>query len=173
MNRNKDDSSSLAYSYELQHNKLVVIGLGNRYRRDDGLGPFLIDILTKKNLPAQVQLTCTQGLSLLELWDQTDLCILIDASQSGQSPGTIYRFDGFPYLTSQYFYNNNIHSFGLAEAIMLGKALNQLPRNLITYGVEGKSFELGYGLSPEVEEVAEGLAEKIGQDIAGYVKIPE
>lgn len=40
----------------------------------------------------------------------------------------------------------------MAEAIELARTLKQLPAKLIIYGIEGKHFAFGMGLSPEVEQ---------------------
>jgi len=53
------------------------------------------------------------------------------------------------------------HSFGLHEAIELARALKRLPRRLILYGIEGKSFGLGGELSPDVKEAAPRVADRI------------
>ncbi len=152
--------------------KPVVIGVGNRFRRDDGLGPFVIDILRNKSLPENIQLACVQeGIAILELWSQADLCILVDATQSGQVAGKIYRFEGLTSFVSKYFQNDTTHSFGLAYALMLGRTLNLMPRYMITYGVEGKCFDMGTGLSPEIESMAKYLAEIIIQDIKAFYYI--
>jgi hydrogenase maturation protease len=56
------------------------------------------------------------------------------------------------------------HGLGVAEAVALGDALGRLPRRLIIIGIEGRRFEVGADLSPEVaravdEAVRLGLEE--------------
>jgi hypothetical protein len=43
---------------------------------------------------------------------------------------------------------------GVAEAIELARALGALSRSLVVYGIEGKNFAAGVGLSYEVEKAA-------------------
>jgi len=43
----------------------------------------------------------------------------------------------------------------------LARALGRLPPRLIVYGVEGKAFEAGVGLSPEVKAAVQEVAERV------------
>jgi hydrogenase maturation protease len=43
------------------------------------------------------------------------------------------------------------HALGLADAVELGRALGRLPERLVLAGIEGRRFDAGVGLSPEVE----------------------
>jgi hydrogenase maturation protease len=42
----------------------------------------------------------------------------------------------------------------VAEAIELARALSNFPQRLVVYGIEGKNFAAGVGLSAEVEKAA-------------------
>ena len=64
-------------------------------------------------------------------------------------------------------FRSTIHSYGLPEAIELGKALNVLPRHLIVYCIEGKGFGVGMGLSPDVERAAERVVQSIVKEVWG------
>ena len=59
------------------------------------------------------------------------------------------------------------HSYGLPEAIELGKALNQLQPHVIVYGIEGKAFDAGTGLSIDVERAAERVVQIIVREVGG------
>ena len=75
---------------------MLVIGIGNAYRSDDGVGPAVARALQTKNLPG-VQCKEDPGdtLSLIEQWDTAYTVMLIDAVSSGAEPGMIYRFEDF------------------------------------------------------------------------------
>ena len=59
------------------------------------------------------------------------------------------------------FFNFSTHGFGVAEAVELARSLNQLPPQLIIYGIEGKNFADGFGLSPEVEGAAAQVVRRV------------
>jgi hydrogenase maturation protease len=70
---------------------------------------------------------------------------------SGAAPGTIRRFDASAQPLPKDAFRCSTHAFGVARAIELSRALGELPRSLVVYGIEGKNFAAGVGLSPEVE----------------------
>ena len=57
------------------------------------------------------------------------------------------------------------HTFGVAEAIELGRILEQLPPYLIVYGIEGKQFNTGCDLSTEVAQAVPHVVQRVQQDI--------
>jgi hydrogenase maturation protease len=83
--------------------------------------------------------------------------ILIDAVRSGAPTGTIYRVDARAEPLPLAWFRHSTHAFSVAEAIELARSLNRLPPRLIVFAVEGKRFDSGAGLSPEVERAVDGL----------------
>ena len=144
--------------------QILLIGIGNEYRSDDGAGLAAIRALKAKGLPGTHFKECAgDGADLIEIWKQAQMVILIDAVSSGAPPGTIYRFDALtqPMLACYSFHST--HAFGVVEAIELARALHVLPACLIIYAIEGKNFTTGMGLSPEVEKAVQQVVERISQ----------
>lgn len=141
---------------------MLILGIGNRYRSDDGVGIEVARRL-KKRAPAGVTVleASGEGTALVEAWQGAKAVILIDAVSSGGKPGTIHRIDGAHEAIPKIFFNYSTHAFGVAEAIELARALNQLPPSLVIYGIEGKEFEAGEELSPEVEKAATEVVKRI------------
>jgi hydrogenase maturation protease len=96
----------------------------------------------------------------MESWKQAHTVILIDAVQSGAEPGTIQCLDARAATVPASFFRFSTHAFSVAEAIELARALNQLPPRIILYGIEGKNFEVGIGLSPELKTAVDSVAEE-------------
>lgn len=128
-----------------------VIGVGNTFRRDDGVGIWVAQRL-REQLPRGVcVLEATgEGAALLEAWKETSSVVLVDAARSGDRPGTIHRFDAAVKRVPSIFSSASTHSFGVGEAIELARALHQLPARFVIYGIEGENFEQGIGLSSVV-----------------------
>jgi len=145
---------------------ILIIGIGNAYRGDDAVGLRVAQDIKKEAL---VHVTVSEqsgdGISLMDSWKDSDAVILIDAVHSGAQPGTIHRFDVHTQTIPTKFFHYSTHAFGVAEAIELARALKQLPQNLIVYGIEGKCFEAGIGLSLEVEKSAQEVVKRVKQDI--------
>ena len=119
--------------------KTLVIGVGNAFRGDDGVG-----LIVAQQLRA----------------------LAVDAVSSGSEPGIIHRYEATGQPLPTLFFGGSTHAFGLAEAIELARSLDRLPDQLVVYGVEGKAFELGTGLSPVVEAAAGSLVELISRELS-------
>ncbi|HHT9136735.1 MAG TPA: hydrogenase maturation protease [Candidatus Wunengus sp. YC60] len=145
---------------------ILIIGIGNAFRGDDAVGLRVAQDI-KKEAPDRVNVIVqnSDGAALMESWKNADTVILIDAVHSGGNFGTIYRFDVHTQPIPTEFFHYSTHAFGVAEAIELARALKQLPQNLIVYGIEGKCFEAGIGLSIEVERAAQEVVTRVRRDI--------
>jgi hydrogenase maturation protease len=106
-----------------------------------------------------------EGAALIAAWQGADRVILIDAVRSGAAPGTIFRVEAHREPIPTNFFHYSTHAFGVAEAIELARALNQLPQCLLMYGIEGKDFEAGEGLSPVVKEAVEEVVRLVLREL--------
>lgn len=142
--------------------RALIIGVGNEYRRDDGVGVEIARRIDELNLPSVRAIAHSgEGASLLERFGEADLVIIIDATQSQTSPGTISYFDASSGPVPSGFFNYSTHAFSVAEAIEMARALGQLPTRLLVYGIEGSNFAMGVGLSEAVLSAAIEVLEKI------------
>ena len=150
----------------MNSHSVLIIGIGNAYRSDDAAGLRVAEEIRKESTDcAKVILQNSDGAVLMDLWKCTDAVILIDAVCSGGKPGTIYRYDARKQPMPSRFFHYSTHAFGVAEAVELARALNQLPEYFIVYGIEGKCFKAGVRLSPEVEMAAQEVVIQIQRDI--------
>lgn len=148
---------------------ILIIGIGNAYRGDDAVGLHVAQCLKKQALNhVHVIEESGDGAALMDCWKDADTVILVDAVYSGARPGTIYRFDAHAQPMPANFFHYSTHVFGVAEAIELARALNQLPDRLIIYGIEGKCFDISIGLSSEVEKAMQGVIRYVQQDIRNF-----
>jgi hydrogenase maturation protease len=146
--------------------RILIIGVGSQERRDDGVGLLVARAMTAKNLAHTTILEESgEGGALLEAWKEAHAVILVDAVSSGAAPGTLHRFDAHTGSIPAKFFRFSSHTFGVAEAIELARALNQLPSRLIVFGIEGKAFETGMGLSPEVVDTARTVVRAVAQEV--------
>jgi hydrogenase maturation protease len=145
---------------------VLVIGIGNMYRGDDGAGIAAVRQLKDRVPPGVGVLEETgEGTSLIEAWKDAGSVILIDAVRSGAPAGTIYRLDAHTEKIPAKLFLCSSHAFGVPEAIELARALNQLPRSLIVYGIEGQIYEAGEKLSLPVEEAIRAVASQVLREV--------
>ncbi len=137
---------------------MLIIGVGNAYRRDDAAGLVAAQRLWEA---ARDEVTLWEasgeGTALMDAWEGADAVILIDAVRSGAPAGTIHRVDAHVERVPPTLFRCSTHAFSVAEAIELARALNRLPSRLIVFAVEGKHFDAGAGLSSEVERALDEL----------------
>jgi len=145
---------------------ILIIGIGNEYRGDDGIGLCLAHRLKEKNLPGTIVETyCGEGIGLMELWKSYTRVFLLDAVHSDAPPGKIYRFNTKLRPFPSCWVNHSTHNFCIAETIELAKALDLLPHYMVIYGIAGTLFKRGDGISPEVRAAAGEVVERIIVDI--------
>ena len=145
---------------------ILVIGVGNAHRGDDAVGLVIARCLREATRDAVIIHEITDdGLTLIDLWKNALGVIVVDAMQAGAAPGTIYRIDASTQPIPATYHCSSTHAFGVAATIELGRALQQLPAQVIVYGVEGKDFTPGAALSPEVEHVVNKVVEQLWEEV--------
>ena len=146
--------------------KVLIIGVGNAYRGDDGAGNAVARQLTPQVPPEAIVLEQGgEGTALAEAWKGAQFVIVVDAMQSGAPAGTIRRFDAAAKNIPAEFFRHSNHTFGVGGAIELARTLNELPATLIVYGIEGQDFGVGEGLSDPVEKGVAAVAARILSEI--------
>ena len=151
---------------------VLVLGIGNECRGDDGAGIAVSRAIQMRNIPnVEVRKEIRDGLALMESWNGFERVLAVDAVSSIEKgvPGAIYRFEVGQQALPAKFLNYSTHAFGLAEAIELARALRQLPRSFVVYGIEGKVFHEKMGLSQKVEKAVSRVEESLLQDICRAV----
>lgn len=143
----------------------TVIGFGNPMRGDDGVGPAVVAALCEHGIDAVA--FDGDGTELIEAWQDRETVILVDAMVSGAVPGTMRRFDIADTRLPQDLFRSSSHQFGLAQAVEMGRLLGRLPPRMILFGVEGKRFDFGTGLTPSVTRAVQSLVRRIHAELAG------
>ncbi len=137
---------------------MLIIGCGNRQRGDDGAGILVAERL--RDLGVSAETRSGEAADLIEAWRGADDVIVIDAVVTGAPVGTVRAWDpGRPPASVRA--SASTHGLGVAEAIELAQVLQRLPARLQVYGIEGRRFEPGVEISPEVERAIEDLARRI------------
>ncbi len=145
----------------------LVIGVGNRARRDDGAGPAVLDALAAQDAAvARIEIAgdCAR---LIDLWEGQKNVHVIDATQGNGAPGTILRLDAIAAPVPRGTFLHTSHAFGVAEAVETARALGQLPETLRLWGIEGADFSYGDGLSDAVARAVPSVAAEIADAVPG------
>ncbi len=146
----------------------IVLGIGNPDRGDDAAGPAVARLLMG-TLPADIEIAEHGGeaAALLGRLDGVAEAYFVDACASGTAAGTVQRFDAATAPLPQGLFGLSSHSFGLAEAVELGRTLGQLPPRCVVYAIEGGAFEPGEPLSPPVKAAVADVARRLRAELIG------
>jgi hydrogenase maturation protease len=149
----------------------VVIGLGNRLRGDDAIGPIVIDRVAGKEWP-DVRIVESEGemSELISLMRGRRWCIIVDAlSTSGVdgsdfgrlSPGTIVSrkisTNGQECIPRPY----SSHAGGVFESVRITEALDEAPEQIYLVGIVGNSFGIGATVSQSVRAAVDEAEEMV------------
>lgn len=147
---------------ELSPHPILILGVGNPLRRDDGAGPAVVRRLAGR-LPPGVEARRLSGeaLELMAAWQGAGSVLVVDAVSSGAAAGTLHRLDATAGPLPATLTSASSHGLGAAQAVELARALGRLPERLVFYGIEGGDFTPGEGLTPVVEEAVAKVAEEI------------
>lgn len=142
--------------------RTLVVGCGSPLRGDDAAGPAVVARLRDRGVPAGVRcVDCgTDGIDVAIRMRGCEQVVVVDACRSESEPGTLFevpaeelarlpppRIDG--------------HAFRWDHALALARWLlgDDHPRRVTAILVEGRSFEVGAPLSPEVDRAVDRLAD--------------
>ena len=142
---------------------VLVLGVGQRDRGDDAVGPAVAERAMELVPPEVTVVKRVEPAGLIDAWAGAGLVVVTDAVRSGQPPGTVHVLHAchgpLPVRTGA----GGTHGLGLAEMIELGRALQRLPAELVIVGVEAQQFGLGEPMSPQVEACVELAARAVAE----------
>jgi hydrogenase maturation protease len=146
---------------------VLVLGIGNPDRGDDGVGACVVAAL-RGRLPDGVELRTHHGdmLGLLDAWAGARAVVCIDAAAPAGAPGCVHRLDLAVDALPRELLPASGHALGLAEAVALARALGAAPRDIVVYAVEGRQFAPGSGLDAAVLEAVETVARRVCDEVA-------
>ncbi len=125
--------------------RVLVLGLGNPLMGDDGAGLLILDAL-RRAAPVDERVTFedggTLGMTLLPLIEDARAVLLLDATHTGERPGTVIvrRKNELPGFFSRIL---SPHQIGLREVLGAAQLCGTLPEQLALVGIEAACVEFG------------------------------
>jgi hydrogenase maturation protease len=157
--------------------KILIAGMGNILRRDDGFGVEVARRLAVQPITSDEVRVIEVGIGgihlVQELMDGYDALVVIDALERGSAPGTLHILEAevpdlatWPEQQRQDFLAD-MHYTTPAKALILAKALGVLPPKVYIVGCQPSEVdELGIGLSAPVEQATAKTMRTIEQIVA-------
>lgn len=144
---------------------ILVVGIGNPFRGDDGAGWAVIDALEGK-VSVDVKLSKLRGeiSELLDVFANYSTIYLVDACQMDAPLGFWERIDAHQDPIFLDTPQTSTHGLSISQAIALAKTLNEVPSKLIIYAINGDQYNMNAALSPPVAGVIEMVAQNIAKE---------
>jgi len=149
-------------------NNIIIVGIGNPYRGDDGAGWAVIQQLEKSINPKYLRKSQGDIGELLEIFACYKHVYIVDACLATQA-GSWRRIDALKevFPTER---QTSTHGLTLSQTIDLAKALHQLPEQLIIYAIAGIFFLMKETLSTSVAQAVDEAAQKIAEEMQACTK---
>ncbi len=146
---------------------ILVLGIGNVLLTDEGIGVRVLKELERRFIfPDNVELLDggTAGIELLRHIRMRDYLIIIDAMKCDQDPGTVFRVEGAD-VPAAFRTRISPHQLGLSDLLAAAMLTDELPKNLVLFGVEPESIDIGLDLTDTVEASVEKLVSAVADEL--------
>jgi hydrogenase maturation protease len=143
--------------------RVLIAGLGNVLRGDDGFGVRVLQEMSRIDLPRGVDLyeAGGAGIALVQkLMDGYDACIIVDAARKNGTPGTLYRL--VPEAATDR--ELGTHDLDPGKILALARAMGALPAEVLLIGCEPQETE------ELCEELSSAVAAVVGQAVQAVLK---
>lgn len=149
---------------------IAVIGCGNLNRSDDGAGIEAVRALREKareRPDVRILDAGTDGMSVMFGARGCSTLIVVDCCRTGGEPGSIFEVPG-KELEEAHEPTLGLHDFRWDHALHAGRRIfrEEFPRDVIVLLIEGRSFEFGIGLSPEVAAAKDKVCSRVEELLA-------
>ena len=136
-------------------NKIAVLGFGNILMKDDGLGPYVIQVLESSydfGQGVSVLDIGTPGLGIDQYLEGLDLLIVIDTVHAKGEPGEIRTYRLNDILKHAPGIRMSPHDPGLKDALLSLQFLGVAPREVLLVGVIPENVSMGTEITRSVRE---------------------
>jgi hydrogenase maturation protease len=153
--------------------KILVAGVGNVLRVDDGFGVAVIRRLQAEGLPAGVTVGeyGIAGIPFVQDAAQGyDGLIVVDVAELGEPPGTVQSFDG-PFAEAEA--PPSLHAVDPERSMGLLRALGRLPANVrVVLCQPLETDAVGEALTPPVAAAVPPAADLVRRTVLAWLKRP-
>lgn len=144
-----------------------IVGFGNKFRSDDGIGIRIIKELEKLEFFKDIEIIDggTSGTDLIFWIKNCEKIIIIDAIDTGKNTGDIINInvDDIEEFERKDYRSLSLHDLNLADILKLIKAL-KINTRISIIGIKPKSVDFGDKLSPEIERKIPELISEIKKE---------
>jgi hydrogenase maturation protease len=85
----------------------------------------------------------------------------------GREPGTVFRVEGDD-VPAAFRTRISPHQLGLSDLLAAAMLTDELPKNLVLYGVEPESIDIGLDLTDVVEASLDKLIDAVADELRAH-----
>jgi hydrogenase maturation protease len=156
--------------------RIKIVGFGNIYMADDGIGIRVIEALLEQDVFGQSEGievldggTC--GMDLLFILEKADKLILIDAVDAGQKTAEIVLFSLHDIREikkkNRLLKSYSLHDMDLGDVFEIIGNMG-IDKEIKVIGIKPKKIELSEKLSDELEKKIPDIIGKIKEEVFGH-----
>ena len=136
----------------LHRGKIVILGIGNPLKGDDGAGVRVVEALHRLPFPPVVECLDggTGGPTLMVHFEGAAALIVVDCANLGEPPGAVRAFSLDEAADDQGQPRFSLHEAGLLPMLTLARQAGTPPPVVRIVAVQSHRFDLGDELSPAV-----------------------
>ncbi len=141
----------------------VIIGLGNPFMSDDGIGVHIVERLAARaaEFPDVDFLNLgSASMNALHALVGRDRAFLLDCAYMGEPPGTMRRFIPEEVISMKPRTGLTIHESDMLSVLKLSHELGELPERTVIFAVQ-----------PAVVESGERLSLTLASRLEGYIRV--
>lgn len=144
--------------------RILVVGVGNEMRGDDGVGILLAKRIASIGLPS-VSVKTLQGdmTELYYIWQDADVVIILDAIDAHLQPGEWCLLTESTVATVKQISHQSTHSISLIQTLEIARTLGMMPPKFYFIGVQIENVDVGKQLSKRVESRLPTIVEQVLQ----------
>ncbi|MCL2615184.1 MAG: hydrogenase maturation protease [Dehalococcoidia bacterium] len=153
--------------------RILVCGVGNKLKKDDGLGPLIAEELDNVELPPGVDVADfgISGFKCALKLEGYHKVVFVDAiSLPGSEPGRLHRLKinkealmRSPRLSD---FSVSMHETDLERIMATASVLNIYPEEVVIIGCEPADTAVGLGLTPSVEAAVPQVLQMVMQELS-------
>jgi hydrogenase maturation protease len=152
--------------------RILICGVGNKLKRDDGLGPFVVEELENKEMPQGVDVADfgISGFKCALKLEGYKKVVFVDAiSLPGSEPGRLHRLrinrDALMRSPKLSDFSVSMHETDLERIMATAAVLNIYPDEVVIVGCEPADTAVGLGLTPSVAAAVPQVISLVMQEL--------
>jgi hydrogenase maturation protease len=144
---------------------MLIAGIGNPLRSDDGVGNHVIEALRREPLGAGISLKeCLTSFDIFDEITEYETILIVDAIKSGGKPGTIHTFSKEQLNQKPTLHTFSSHATDFLTLIEIGERLypGRMPDSITLLAVEAEDVStISDKCTPQVEKAIPDVVQMI------------